>query len=140
MKRFIPTLLSLCAASAFAADVGPLAAVSNVSFTQDSQQDVIVTYDLANNGQPAFVTLDVLTNGVPLPVAAVQSLTSNTSVNTCVPLFSNSSLISVSRSAFLPVMISLSPFSANFLAEASPIPLVAPVIKTILFMDNNYKH
>ena len=63
MKRFIPTLFSLCAASAFAANVGHLAAVSNVSFTQDSQQDVIVTYDLANNGQPAFVTADMVKPG-----------------------------------------------------------------------------
>ena len=81
MKRFISTLFSLCAASAFAADVGHLAAVSNVSFTQDSQQDVIVTYDLANHGQPAFVTLDVLTNGVPLPVAAVQTLSGDVSTS-----------------------------------------------------------
>ena len=42
---------------------------------------MIVTYDLANNGQPAFVTLDVLTNGVPLPVAAVQTLSGDVSTS-----------------------------------------------------------
>ena len=75
-------LISLCATlPALAANVGHLAAVSNVSFTQNAEQDVIVTYDLANDGEPAFVTLDVLTNGVPLPVAAVQSLSGDVSTN-----------------------------------------------------------
>ena len=81
MKRIVPSLLSFCAATAFAANVDHLATVSNVSFTQDAQQDVIVTYDLANNGEPAFVTFDVLTNGVPLPVAAVQSVTGDVSAS-----------------------------------------------------------
>ncbi len=81
MKNTLSFLLSFCAAGAFAANVGHLATVSNVSFTQNGQQDVIVTYDLANNGEPAFVTLDVLTNGVPLPVAAVQSLSGDVSTS-----------------------------------------------------------
>ena len=81
MKRLVHSLLPLCAATAFAANVSHLAVVSNVSFTQDAQQDVIVTYDLANNGEPAFVTFDVLTNGVPLPVAAVQSVTGDVSAS-----------------------------------------------------------
>ncbi len=81
MKRIVPSLLSLCTATAIAANVGHLATVSNVSFTQDAQQDVIVSYDLANNGEPAFVTFDVLTNGVPLPVAAVQSVTGDVSAS-----------------------------------------------------------
>ena len=81
MKNSLVSLLSLCAAGAFAGNVGHLAAVSNVSFTQDGNQNVIVTYDLANNGEPAFVTLDVLTNGVPLPVAAVQSLSGDVSTS-----------------------------------------------------------
>ena len=88
MKKLFPRLsalvtasAALCAAEALAADVGHLAAVSNVSFTQNANQDVIVTYDLANNGEPAFVTMDVLTNGVPLPVAAVQSLSGDVSTN-----------------------------------------------------------
>ena len=79
MKTLLSSLSFICAAGAFAANVGHLATVSNVSFTQDGQQNVIVTYDLANNGEPAFVTLDVLTNGVPLPVAAVQSVTGDVS-------------------------------------------------------------
>ena len=88
MKKLFPRLsalvtasAALCAAEALAADVGHLAAVSNVSFTQNANQDVIVTYDLVNDGQPAFVTMDVLTNGVPLPVAAVQSLSGDVSTN-----------------------------------------------------------
>ena len=82
MKTLPISLFSLCAASAApAANVGHLAAVSNVSFTQDASQNVIVTYDLANNGEPAFVTFDVLTNGVPLPVAAVQSVSGDVSTS-----------------------------------------------------------
>ena len=86
MKKLFPRLsalvtasAALCAAEALAANVGHLAAVSNVSFTQNAEQDVIVTYDLANNGEPAFVTMDVLTNGVPLPVAAVQTVSGDVS-------------------------------------------------------------
>ena len=86
MKKLFPRLsalvtasAALCAAEALAANVGHLAAVSNVSFTQNANQDVVVTYDLANDGQPAFVTLDVLTNGVPLPVAAVQTVSGDVS-------------------------------------------------------------
>ena len=81
MKTLVSALFPLAALVAPAATVGHLAQVSNVSFTQNAQQDVIVSYDLANNGQPAFVTLDVLTNGVPLPVAAVQSLSGDVSTN-----------------------------------------------------------
>ena len=82
MKTTLSSLFSLCAASAaLAANVDHLAQVSDVSFTQDGGQDVIVTYNLVNHGEPAFVTLDVLTNGVPLPVAAVQSLSGDVSTS-----------------------------------------------------------
>ena len=81
MKTLLSSLSFICAAGAFAANVDHLATVSNVSFTQNGQQDVIVKYDLANNGEPAFVTLDVLTNGVPLPVSAVQSLSGDVSTS-----------------------------------------------------------
>jgi hypothetical protein len=81
MKTLLSSLSFICAAGAFAANVGHLATVSNVSFTQNANQDVIVTYDLDNNGEPAFVTLDVLTNGVPLPVAAVQSVSGDVSTS-----------------------------------------------------------
>ena len=67
-------------------------------------------------------------------VAFLRSLTSKASVNTSVPFSVSSFLISFRRCSFLPVRISLSPFSANFLAQARPIPLVAPVINTILFI------
>jgi hypothetical protein len=46
--------------------------------------------------------------------------------------------MSFRRSTFLPVRISLSPFSANFLAQAMPMPLVAPVINTIFFISLDY--
>ncbi|MBR3084982.1 MAG: formylglycine-generating enzyme family protein [Kiritimatiellae bacterium] len=62
-------------------NVDHLAQVSNVSFTQNGEQDVIVSYDLDNGGEPAFVTLDVLTNGVPLPVSAVQTLSGDVSAS-----------------------------------------------------------
>ena len=81
MKTVLASLFSLVAIAASAANVGHLATVSNVTFTQNAQQDVIVTYDLANNGEAAFVTFDVLTNGVPLPVAAVQSVTGDVSAS-----------------------------------------------------------
>ena len=79
LSALVTASAALCAAEALAAPVGHLATVSNVSFTQNAQQDVIVTYDLANDGQPAFVTMDVLTNGVPLPVAAVQTVSGDVS-------------------------------------------------------------
>ena len=81
MKTLLSSVSSLAAVAAFAANVGHLASVSNVSFTQNANQDVIVTYDLDNHGEPAFVTLDVLTNGVPLPVAAVQNVSGDISTS-----------------------------------------------------------
>lgn len=67
---------ALCsfAVAAAAGNASGAAVVSNVSFTQNGAQDVVITYDLDNGGNPAFVAFDVLTNGVPLPVAAVVSV------------------------------------------------------------------
>ena len=64
-----------------------------------------------------------------------RSLTSNANVNTSEPSPSKSFLMSARRLSFLPVRINLSPFSANFLAQARPMPLVAPVINTTLFIN-----
>ena len=61
-----------------------------------------------------------------------RSLTSKAKVNTLEPFPSKSFSMSDRRLSFLPVRITLSPFSANFLAQARPIPLVAPVINTTL--------
>jgi len=63
-----------------------------------------------------------------------RSLTSKVSVNTSEPFSARCFLMSARRFSFLPVRISLSPFSANFLAQACPIPLVAPVINTVFFI------
>ena len=63
-----------------------------------------------------------------------RSLTSKASASTSVPLAVNSLLISARRCSFRPVRISLSPFSANLRAQASPMPLVAPVIKIVLLI------
>ena len=50
--------------------------VSNVTFTQDAaSHDVTVTYDLdTSDGEPAFVSLDVLTNGVSVGATRVKSV------------------------------------------------------------------
>ena len=55
--------------------------VSNVSFTQDADShDVTVTYDLATlDGEPAFVSLDVLTNGVSVGATHVKRVSGNVS-------------------------------------------------------------
>ena len=64
-----------------------------------------------------------------------RSLTSKVKVKTSEPFSVSSFLMSARRLSFLPVKITLSPFSANFLAQAKPIPLVAPVINTTLFIN-----
>ena len=67
-------------------------------------------------------------------VAFSRSRTSNANVITCVPFSASSLLISSRRCSLRPVSMRRSPLAANFLAQPSPIPLVAPVIKTILFI------
>ena len=57
--------------------------VSNVAFTQDADShDVTVTYDLAtSDGEPAFVSLDVLTNGVSVGATRVKSVSGDVSTS-----------------------------------------------------------
>ncbi|MBQ6246088.1 MAG: SUMF1/EgtB/PvdO family nonheme iron enzyme [Kiritimatiellae bacterium] len=62
---------------AIAAGAAPTAVtVSDVTFTQDAaSHDVTVTYDLDTlDGEPAFVSLDVLTNGVSVGATRVKSV------------------------------------------------------------------
>lgn len=67
-------------AAAFAAIAAGAASaavtVSNVAFTQDAaSHDVTVSYDLdTSDGEPAFVSLDVLTNGVSVGATHVKSV------------------------------------------------------------------
>ena len=64
------TLTGTALALAFAAgavDLTEPITVSNVRFSQDrATQLVTVNYELANQGEPAWVTMDVLTNGVSI--------------------------------------------------------------------------
>ena len=71
------TFLAAFAASAASASV----TVSNVAFTQDdATHDVTVTYDLAtSDGEPAFVSLDVLTNGVSVGATRVKNVAGDVS-------------------------------------------------------------
>ena len=67
---------------------------------------------------------------------AFLSCTSKTSASTeDEKSFSNSIFNAFSRSALRPVIMSRSPSAANFFAQASPIPEVAPVINTVLFIS-----
>ena len=61
------SLFVLLPFAAMAANMTAPVAVSNVRFSQDRQtQKVTVNYELANQGEPAWVTMDVLTNGVSI--------------------------------------------------------------------------
>ncbi len=66
--------LAACAANA-------TVTVSNVSFTQDADShDVTVSYDLTtSDGEPAFVSLDVLTNGVSVGATRVKNVSGDVS-------------------------------------------------------------
>ena len=68
-----------CGTSAGASEI----AVSNVSMRQDrATQKVHVTYDLANEGDaPAYVILDILTNGVSIGRGNIKSLSGDVSDN-----------------------------------------------------------
>ena len=62
----IGTALALTFAAG-AVDLTEPLAVSNVRFSQDrATQLVTVKYELANQGEPAWVEMDVLTNGVSI--------------------------------------------------------------------------
>ena len=73
----IVLLMAAFAASAASASV----TVSDVAFTQDdATHDVTVTYDLStSDGEPAFVSLDVITNGVSVGATRVKTLSGNVS-------------------------------------------------------------
>ncbi|MBR0056171.1 MAG: hypothetical protein IJP66_02475, partial [Kiritimatiellae bacterium] len=75
------TCAILGALAAFTA--GATVTVSNVAFTQDAAtHDVTVTYDLAtSDNEPAFVSLDVLTNGVSVGATRVKSVIGDVSDN-----------------------------------------------------------
>ena len=68
-----------CGTSAGASEI----AVSNVSMRQDrATQKVHVSYDLANEGDvPAYVILDILTNGVSIGRGNIKSLSGDVSDN-----------------------------------------------------------
>ena len=57
--------------------------VSGVAFTQDAaSHDVTVSYDLTtSDGEPAFVSLDVLTNGVSVGATRVKNVTGDVSTS-----------------------------------------------------------
>ena len=67
---------AFAAIAAGAASATVTVSVSNVAFTQDAaSHDVKVTYDLVtSDGEPAFVSLDVLTNGVSVGATRVKSV------------------------------------------------------------------
>ena len=77
------TLLVTALALAFAAgavDLTEPITVSNVRFSQDrATQRVTVNYELANQGEPAWVTMDVLTNGVSIGMQHVSSVSGDIS-------------------------------------------------------------
>ena len=77
------SVLAAMLAAATGASVAGAAeiAVSNVSMVQDrATQKVTVTYDLANEGDaPAYVVLDIQTNGVSIGRSAVKSVTGDVS-------------------------------------------------------------
>ena len=77
MKTTCAMLGALTAAFAAHATV----TVSDVTFTQDAAtHDVKVTYDLAtSDNEPAFVSLDVLTNGVSVGATRVKTLSGDVS-------------------------------------------------------------
>ena len=76
-------LIGATLALAFAAgavDLTEPLAVSNVRFTQDrTTQLVTVNYELANQGEPAWVALDVLTNGVSIGMQHVNAVSGDIS-------------------------------------------------------------
>ena len=78
------TLLVTALALAFAAgavDLTEPITVSNVRFSQDrATQRVTVNYTLANQGEPAWVTMDVLTNGVTIGMQHVRTVAGDVSL------------------------------------------------------------
>ena len=75
------TLTIIAVALAFARVASATVTVGNVAFTQDeATHDVTVTYDLSTgDGEPAFVSLDVLTNGVSVGATRVKKVSGDVS-------------------------------------------------------------
>jgi len=64
-----------------AANVTAPIVVSGTHFSQDRQtQRVTVKYSLANQGEPAWVTMDVLTNGVSIGMQHVNAVSGDISL------------------------------------------------------------
>ena len=78
-KTLTGTALALTFAAG-AVDLTEPLTVSNVRFSQDrATQRVTVNYELANQGEPAWVTMDVLTNGVSIGMQHVSSVSGDIS-------------------------------------------------------------
>ena len=71
------------AVMALAMSAAATVTVSDVAFTQDAaSHDVTVTYNLStSDGEPAFVSLDVLTNGVSVGATRVKSVVGDVSTS-----------------------------------------------------------
>ena len=78
-KTLTGTALALTFAAG-AVDLTEPLTVSNVRFSQDrATQRVTVNYELANQGEPAWVTMDVLTNGVSIGMQHVNAVSGDVS-------------------------------------------------------------
>ena len=78
-KTLAGTALALTFAAG-AVDLTEPIAVSNVRVSQDrATQLVTVNYELANQGEPAWVTMDVLTNGVSIGMQHVNAVSGDIS-------------------------------------------------------------
>ena len=77
------SITSIAAALALALPAKATVTVGNVAFTQDeATHDVTVTYDLTTgDGEPAFVSLDVLTNGVSVGATRVKTVSGDVSTS-----------------------------------------------------------
>ena len=76
---FVAATLALTFA-AVAVDLTEPLTVSNVRFSQDrATQLVMVNYELANQGEPAWVAMDVLTNGVSIGMQYVKTVSGDIS-------------------------------------------------------------
>ena len=77
------SLSTIAVALALALAANAAVTVDNVVFHQDdATHDVTVTYDLATgDGEPAFVSLDVLTNGVSVGATRVKNMTGDVSIS-----------------------------------------------------------
>ena len=81
MKPVMLGLAVTCMGGVFAENLTQTIAIDNVALRQDrGTQKVYVTYDLANDGdEPAFVVLDILTNGVSIGRANIQTVSGDVS-------------------------------------------------------------